>query len=91
MVIAVICMGFTSVVSLATAMLKVLPVSSPFTCNADMQGFEEVAVGFAPPTLQPEAPPSSSSGSVPPPPLCISYALVQATVGVGTVLIWYLI
>ena len=26
-----------------------------------------------------------------PPPLCISYALVQATVGVGTVLIWDLI
>ena len=24
----------------------------------------------------------------PPPPACISYALVQATVGVGTVLIW---
>ena len=28
---------------------------------------------------------------VPPPPPCISYALVQATVGVGTVLIWDLI
>ena len=28
--------------------------------------------------------------STPPPP-CLSYALVQATVGVGTVLIWYLI
>ena len=28
--------------------------------------------------------------TVPPPP-CISYALVQATAGVGTVLIWYLI
>ena len=28
---------------------------------------------------------------LPPPPPCISYALVQATVGVGTVLIWYLI
>ena len=28
---------------------------------------------------------------VDPPPLCISYALVQATGGVGTVLIWYLI
>ena len=28
--------------------------------------------------------------STPPPP-CISYTLVQATVGVGTVLIWYLI
>ena len=27
----------------------------------------------------------------PPPPPCISYALVQATVGVGTVLIWCLI
>ena len=27
----------------------------------------------------------------PPPPPCISYALVQATVGVGTVLIWDLI
>ena len=27
----------------------------------------------------------------PPPPLCNSYALVIATVGVGTVLIWYLI
>ena len=27
----------------------------------------------------------------PHPPPCISYALVQATVGVGTVLIWYLI
>ena len=27
----------------------------------------------------------------PPPPPCLSYALVQATVGVGTVLIWYLI
>ena len=27
----------------------------------------------------------------PPPPPCISYALVQATAGVGTVLIWYLI
>ena len=26
-----------------------------------------------------------------PPPPCFSYALVQATVGVGTVLIWYLI
>ena len=26
-----------------------------------------------------------------PPPPCLSYALVQATVGVGTVLIWYLI
>ena len=26
--------------------------------------------------------------SIPPPP-CISYALVQATVGVGTILIWY--
>ena len=26
-----------------------------------------------------------------PPPLCISYALVQATIGVGNVLIWYLI
>ena len=26
-----------------------------------------------------------------PPPPCISYALVQATIGVGTVLIWYLI
>jgi len=26
-----------------------------------------------------------------PPPLCNSHALVQATVGVGTVLIWYLI
>ena len=26
-----------------------------------------------------------------PPPPCNSYALVQATVGVGTVLIWYLI
>ena len=25
---------------------------------------------------------------VPPPPLCITYGLVQATVGVGTVLIW---
>ena len=25
------------------------------------------------------------------PPPCISYALVQATVGVGTILIWYLI
>ena len=29
--------------------------------------------------------------SYPPPPLCNSYALVIATVGVGTVLIWYLI
>ena len=29
--------------------------------------------------------------TVPPPPPCISYALVQATVGVGTVLIWDLI
>ena len=29
-------------------------------------------------------------GGYPPPP-CISYALVQATVGVGTVIIWYLI
>ena len=29
--------------------------------------------------------------SIPPPPPCISYALVQATAGVGTVLIWYLI
>ena len=28
---------------------------------------------------------------VPPPPPCNSYALVIATVGVGTVLIWYLI
>ena len=28
---------------------------------------------------------------VPPPPLCNGYALVIATVGVGTVLIWYLI
>ena len=28
---------------------------------------------------------------LPPPPPCISYALVQATAGVGTVLIWYLI
>ena len=28
---------------------------------------------------------------VPPPPPCLSYALVQATAGVGTVLIWYLI
>ena len=27
-------------------------------------------------------------GSYTPPPPCISYALVQATVGVGTVLIW---
>ena len=27
----------------------------------------------------------------PPPPLCNSYALVQATAGVGTVFIWYLI
>ena len=27
----------------------------------------------------------------PPPPACISYALVQATVGVGTVLIWDLL
>ena len=26
-----------------------------------------------------------------PPPPCISYALVRATAGVGTVLIWYLI
>ena len=26
-----------------------------------------------------------------PPPSCISYALVQATAGVGTVFIWYLI
>ena len=30
-------------------------------------------------------------GSTPPPPLCNSYTLVQATVSVGTVLIWYLI
>ena len=29
--------------------------------------------------------------SVAPPPLCMSYAPVQAMVGVGTVLIWYLI
>ena len=28
---------------------------------------------------------------VPPPPPCISYALVQATVGVGTVIILYVI
>ena len=28
---------------------------------------------------------------LPPPPLCISYALVQATVGVGTVIIVYVI
>ena len=29
--------------------------------------------------------------TVPPPPLCISYALVQATADVGTILIRYLI
>ena len=34
---------------------------------------------------------SLSLGHVPPPPPCNSYALVIATVGVGTVLIWYLI
>ena len=34
---------------------------------------------------------SKSCSLSPPPPLCNSYALVQATVGVGTVLIWYLI
>ena len=28
---------------------------------------------------------------VPPPPPCVSYALVQATLGVGTVLMWDLI
>ena len=33
----------------------------------------------------------SSYGNLVPPPPCISYALVQATVGVGTVLIWDLI
>ena len=27
----------------------------------------------------------------PPPPPCVSYALVQATSGMGTVLVWYLI
>ena len=32
-----------------------------------------------------------SKANYPPPPLCNSYALVIATVGVGTVLIWYLI
>ena len=30
-----------------------------------------------------------TGNSIAPPPLCISYALVQATVGVGTVLIWW--
>ena len=33
----------------------------------------------------------ASSSHYPPPPLCNSYALVQATAGVGTVFIWYLI
>ena len=33
---------------------------------------------------------AETARGVPPPP-CISYALVQATAGVGTVLIWYLI
>ena len=32
-----------------------------------------------------------AASSVPPPPPCISYALVQATVGVGTVIILYVI
>ena len=37
--------------------------------------------------------PALASGHchIPPPPPCISYALVQATVGVGTVIIWYVI
>ena len=34
---------------------------------------------------------ATSISNVPPPPPCISYALVQATVGIGAVLIWYLI
>ena len=34
---------------------------------------------------------TTAEGRSTPPPPCISYALVQATVGVGTVLIWDLI
>ena len=41
-------------------------------------------------TLMVLAPMSVTSGSASTPP-CFSYALVQATVGVGTVLVWYLI
>ena len=33
----------------------------------------------------------ANTRTLPPPPLCNSYALVIATVSVGTVLIWYLI
>ena len=48
---------------------------------------------YKPPTLPRcrHDPPQIPHHFLPPPPLCISYALVQATVGVGTVLIWDLI
>ena len=52
----------------------------------------EIAMGSAstPPALF-VTQPSYLRACTPPPPPCISYALVQATVGVGTVLIWDLI